>query len=103
MDAVDIIRVPQVLTREQRAAQENELQEEFENPPISEDREERLQNPILYVQDREWSYSQAAEKAGVSKSAVCRYACVVTLFFFVFFPLSLLLTIFFYFVELFRH
>ena len=80
MDDVDIIRFPQVLTREQRAAQENELQEEFENPPISEDREERLQNAILYVQDRKWSLNTAAEKAGVSKSAVFRYACVVTLF-----------------------
>ena len=81
MDDVDIIRVPQVLTREQRAARENELQEEFENLPISEDREERLQNPILYVQDRKWSLNTAAEEAGVSKSAVFRYACVVTLFF----------------------
>ena len=81
MDDVDIIRFPQVLTREQRAAQENELQEEFENPPISEDREERLQNPIVYVQDRKWSLNTAAEKAGVSKSAVFRYSCVVTLFF----------------------
>ena len=81
MDDVDIIRFPQVLTREQRAARENELQEEFENLPISEDREERLQNPILYVQDRKWSLNTAAEKAGVSKSAVFRYACVVTLFF----------------------
>ena len=81
MDDVDIIRVPQVLTREQRAARENELQEEFENPPISEDLEERLQNPILYVQDRKWSLNKAAEEAGVSKSAVFRYACVVTLFF----------------------
>ena len=81
MDDVDIIRFPQVLTREQHAAQENELQEEFENPPISEDREERLQNAIVYVQDRKWTLNTAAEKAGVSKSAVFRYACVVTLFF----------------------
>ena len=81
MDDVDIIRFPQVLTREQHAARVIELQEEFENPPISEDREGRLQNPIVYVQDRKWSLNTAAEKAGVSKSAVFRYACVVTLFF----------------------
>ena len=81
MDDVDIIRFPQVLTREQHAARIRELQEEFENPPISEDNTERLRNVIVYVQDRKWSLNTAAEKAGVSKSAVFRYACVVTLFF----------------------
>ena len=81
MDDVDIIRFPQVLTREQHAARIIELQEEFENPPISEDPAERLQNAIVYVQDRKWSQRKAAEKDGVSKSTVFRYACVVTLFF----------------------
>ena len=81
MDDVDIIRFPQVLTREKHAARIIELQEEFENPPISEDPEECLRNAIVYVQDRKWSQRKAAEKAGVSKSAVFRYACVVTLFF----------------------
>jgi hypothetical protein len=81
MDDVDIIRFPQVLTREKHAARIIELQEEFENPPIPEDPEERLRNTIVYVQDRKWSQNKAAEKAGVSKSAVFKYACVVTLFF----------------------
>ena len=81
MDDIDIIHFPHVLTREQRAARLIELQEEFENPPIPEDPAERLQNAIVYVQDRKWSLNKAAEKAGVSKSAVFRYSCVVTLFF----------------------
>ena len=72
MDDVDIIRFPQILTREQHAERIRELQEEFENPPISEDRKERLQNAIVYVQERKWSLNKAAEKAGVSKSAVGR-------------------------------
>ena len=49
MDDVDTIRFPQVLTRVQHAARISELQEEFENPPIPEDRAERLQNDIVYV------------------------------------------------------
>ena len=81
MDDVDIIRFPQVLTREKHTARIRELQEEFENPSISEDPAERLRNAIVYVQDRKWSQRKAAEKDGVSKSTVFRYACVVTLFF----------------------
>ena len=72
MADVDIIRFPQVLTRVQHAERIRELQEEFENPPIPEDRKERLQNAIVYVQDRKWSQRQAAKKAGVSKTAVDR-------------------------------
>ena len=91
MDDVDIIRFPQILTREQHAERISELQEEFENPHISEDPKKRLQNAIVYVQERKWSLNKAAEKAGVSTPAVFRYACGVTLFFFVFLPLSLFL------------
>ena len=91
MDDVDIIRFPQILTREQHAERISELQEEFENPHISEDPKKRLQNAIVYVQERKWSQRKAAKKAGVSQPAVFRYACVVTLFFFVFLPLSLFL------------
>ena len=81
MDDVDIIRFPNVLTRDQHAARIIELQEEFENPHISEDPAERLRNAIVYVQDRKWSQRKAAKKAGVSQPAVFRYVCVVTLFF----------------------
>ena len=72
MDDVDIIRFPQVLTREKHTARIRELQEEFENPSIPEDPAERLRNAIVYVQDRKWSQRKAAKKAGVSQSAVKR-------------------------------
>ena len=81
MDDVDIIHFPQVLTRVQHAARIRELQEKFENPLISDYPAERLQNAIVYVQDRKWSQRKAAKKAGVSQPAVFRYICVVTLFF----------------------
>ena len=82
MDDVYIIRFPQVLTREQHAARVIELQEEFENPPISEDNTERLRNAIVYVQDRKWSQRKAAEKAGVSQAAVYRLSHYFSLCFF---------------------
>ena len=82
MDDVDIIRFPQVMTREQHAARIRELQEEFENPTISEDNTERLRNAIVYVQDRKWSQRKAAKKAGVSKSAINRLSHYFSLCFF---------------------
>ena len=72
MADVDIIRFPQVLTRVQHAARIIELQEEFENPHLSEDPAERLRNAIVYVQDRKWSQNKAAEKAGVSQRKITR-------------------------------
>ena len=86
MDDDDIIRFPQVLTRVQYAERLKELQDEFDDPPMADNNKERLNNAIVYVQDRKWSLGKAAKKAGVHKSSVYRYACVVTLFFFVFLP-----------------
>ena len=97
MDDVDIIRFPQVLTRVQHTARLKELHKEFETPPIPDDRKERLQNAIVYVQDRKWSLRKAAEKAGVDRSAVRRLSHYFSL---CFFHLAYFLAIFFHFVEL---
>ena len=82
MDDVDIIRFPQVLTRVQHAERLKELQDEFDDPPIAENYKERLNNAIVYVQDRKWSQRKAAEKAGVSQPAVKRLSHYFSLCFF---------------------
>ena len=77
MDDDDVIR-PNLWTRQECERQKIRLEEEYENPPIPEDHNERLQNAILYVQVRNWSRRKAAEKAGISKSAVDRYVLFIS-------------------------
>ena len=81
MEDIDIIRFPRYWTRQEHLAYVRQVEEEYENPPMSDDPQERLQNAIVFVQDRKWSYQKAADKAGVTKSAIQRYV-------FFFLPLS---------------
>lgn len=54
-----------VLTREQ-------LEEEYENPPIAENFEERVKIGLSYVHERKWTQLKAADKAGVSRKVLQR-------------------------------
>ena len=74
----DIVISPNVWTRQECERQKIRLEEEYENPSIPKDHNERLQNAILYVQVRNWPQRKAAEKAGISKSAVDRYVLFVS-------------------------
>jgi hypothetical protein len=53
----------------------------FENPPIADTFEERVQNAVKYNVTRNWTLFKSYNKAGISKSALNKYAKSFTLFY----------------------
>ena len=45
----------------------------YDNPPIADDQERRIDNAIEYNQSRGWSLQVSADKAGVTKSLLQWY------------------------------
>jgi len=52
----------------------------FENPEIAEDENQRINNALNFVKDRNWNIAKAAKKAGIDRFKLKRYVIIYSIF-----------------------